>query len=84
MLGGAYQETLPTLEISLLSLSTAQLETYLAPASWQARALALLCRYFISFETDVVLRYEVQAAGQSFVLSDAGETAVLGYTTAGL
>lgn len=83
VLGGAYQETLPALEISLLSLSTAALEVYLAPESWQARALALLCRYFLAFETDVVLRYEMQPGSESFVLSEAGE-AVLGYTTAGL
>jgi len=84
VLGGAYQETLPALEISLLSLSTAELEVYLAPDTWQARALALLCRYFVAFETDVVLRYEMQPNSQSFVLSDEGETAVLGYTTSGL
>ncbi|MCB2377386.1 type VI secretion system baseplate subunit TssG [Hymenobacter sp. BT635] len=84
VLSGAYQETLPALEISLHSLSTAQLEVYLAPATWQARALQLLCQYFIAFETDVVLHYEVAATSQSFVLADEGETAVLGYTTSGL
>ena len=84
VLGGAYQETLPALEISLLALSVAELEAYLAPETWQARALALLCRYFVAFETDVVLRYELRPGSQSFVLSDAGETAVLGYTTVGL
>ncbi|UOG74184.1 type VI secretion system baseplate subunit TssG [Hymenobacter tibetensis] len=84
VLSGAYQETLPALEVSLLSLSTAELEVYLAPGTWQARALDLLCRYFISFETDVVFRYEVAPGTQSFVLSDEGETAVLGYTTSGL
>jgi type VI secretion system protein ImpH len=84
VLSGAYYETLPALEISLHSLSTAELEVYLAPSTWQARALQLLCQYFIAFETDIVLHYEVTAASQSFVLSDSGETAVLGYTTSGL
>ncbi|MCB2409380.1 type VI secretion system baseplate subunit TssG [Hymenobacter lucidus] len=84
VLSGAYQETLPALEIRLHSLSTAALELYLAPGTWQARALALLCQYFVAFETDVVLHYEVAAGNQSFVLSDEGETAVLGYTTSGL
>ncbi len=84
VLTGAYQETLPALEISLHSLSTAELEVFLAPGSWQARALQLLCQYFVAFETDVVLHYEVAAANRSFVLSDEGETAVLGYTTSGL
>lgn len=84
VLSGTYQETLPALEISLQSLSTVELETYLAPDSWQSRALKLLCNYFISFETDVVFRYEMAPNSQSFMLSDTGETAVLGYTTAGL
>ena len=84
VLSGAYQETLPALEISLHSLSTTALEGFLAPATWQTCALQLLCRYFVAFETDVVLHYEVAAANQSFVLSDEGETAVLGYTTFGL
>ncbi len=84
VLGGDYQEVLPALEISLEGLSVAELETYLALDSWQARALTLLCHYFIAFETDVVLRYEVAETASSFVLSDTGETAVLGYTTAGL
>ncbi|HEX8427327.1 hypothetical protein [Hymenobacter sp.] len=84
VLSGAYQETLPALEVSLLSLSTAELEVYLAPDTWQARALGLLCRYFVAFETDVVFRYEVAPGNESFVLSDEGETAVLGYTTSSL
>ena len=84
VLSGAYQETLPALEISLQSLTTAQLEVYLAPDTWQARALKLLCNYFVAFETDVVLRYEMAPTSQSFTLSDEGESAVLGYTTVGL
>ena len=84
VLGGGYQETLPALEISLHSLSTTELEQFLAPDAWPARALKLLCQYFIAYETDVVLHYEVAAVNQSFVLSDEGETAVLGYTTSGL
>lgn len=84
VLSGAYQETLPSLEIRLHSLSSAELERFLSPSSWQARALQLLCRYFISFETDVVLRYEMASANRSFLLADEGETAVLGYTTIGL
>jgi type VI secretion system protein ImpH len=84
VLSGAYHETLPALEISLQSLSTTELEVYLAPDSWQSRALKLLCNYFVSFETDVVLHYEMAPTSHSFVLSDTGETAVLGYTTTGL
>ena len=84
VLSGAYQETLPALEISLHSLTPAELEVYLSPDSWQSRALQLLCRYFISFETDVVLRYEMSSESRSFQLADEGETAVLGYTTMGL
>jgi hypothetical protein len=84
VLSGAYQETLPALEISLQALTTAQLELYLSPDTWQARALKLLCSYFVAFETDVVLRYEMAPTSQSFTLSDDGDTAVLGYTTVGL
>lgn len=84
VLSGAYQETLPALEISLQGLTTTQLESYLAPDTWQARALKLLCSYFVAFETDVVLRYEMAPTSQSFTLSDEGDTAVLGYTTVGL
>lgn len=84
VLGGMYQETLPALEISLPELTTAALESFLSD-SWQARALQLLCQYFIAFETDVVLRYEVAQEAPAFVLADAdGEAPVLGYTTAGL
>ncbi|UOQ74791.1 hypothetical protein MUN79_13525 [Hymenobacter cellulosilyticus] len=84
MLGGMYQETLPALEISLPELTTEALEGFLSD-SWQARALQLLCQYFIAFETDVVLRYEVAQEAPAFVLADPnGEAPVLGYTTAGL
>ena len=84
VLSGAYYETIPALEISLESLTTAELEVFLAPNTWQARVLGLLCRYFLPFEADVILRYEMAPGNQSFVLSDEGETAVLGYTTSGL
>ncbi|UOQ68865.1 type VI secretion system baseplate subunit TssG [Hymenobacter volaticus] len=84
VLSGAYQETLPALEVRLPSLSTTLLAAFLAPDNWQARALKLLCNYFVAFETDVVFHYEVAAASQSFVLADEGETAILGYTTSGL
>ncbi|GGF26598.1 hypothetical protein [Hymenobacter cavernae] len=80
VLGGFYQETLPALEITIESLSAPMLEVYFTD-SWQARALQLLCRYFVAFETDVVLHYEVAETAQSFVLSNAGDTAILGYTT---
>ncbi|PJJ59350.1 type VI secretion system baseplate subunit TssG [Hymenobacter chitinivorans] len=84
VLGGLYQETLPALEISLPDLTTAALESFLSD-TWQARALQLLCQYFIAFETDVVLRYEVAQEEPAFVLADAdGEAPVLGYTTAGI
>ena len=83
VLGGEYQETLPALEISLLGLSVAALEGYLA-GEWPAKALALLCEYFVAFETDVVLRYEMAAAEPSFVLGEGEAAPVLGFTTAGI
>lgn len=86
VLGGMYQETLPALEITLLDLTPADLELFFAD-TWQARAVQLLCRYFVAFETDTVLRYELQpAAAAAFVLSDADSDtpAILGYTTAHL
>ena len=83
VLGGDYQETLPALEISLLGLSVAQLEAYLS-SEWPARALALLCEYFVAFETDVVLRYEMATAEPAFVLGEGEEAPVLGFTTAGI
>ncbi|GAB3638351.1 hypothetical protein GCM10027422_39410 [Hymenobacter arcticus] len=83
VLGGAYQETLPALEISLLGLSVPALEAYLA-GEWPAKALAMLCEYFVAFETDIVLRYEMAAAEPSFRLGTGEETPVLGFTTAGI
>ena len=83
LLGGEYQETLPALEISLLALAVPDLEAYLAGA-WQAKALALLCEYFVAFETDVVLRYEMAAAEPEFRLGEGEHAPVLGFTTAGI
>lgn len=83
MLGGDYQETMPALEISLYGLSIAELEGYLG-GRWRAKALALLCEYFIAFETDVVIRYEMAAVESSFQLGEGEEAAVLGFTTAGI
>ena len=83
LLGGDYQETLPALEISLQSLSVADLEKYLTNA-WPAKALALLCEYFVAFETDVALRYEMAAAEPEFRLGEGEDAPVLGYTTAGI
>jgi hypothetical protein len=83
VLGGEYQETLPALEVSLQQLSVAELEAYLA-GEWQAKALALLCEYFVAFETDVVVRYEMAAAEASFRLGEGEDTPVLGFTTAGI
>ncbi|OON69089.1 type VI secretion system baseplate subunit TssG [Hymenobacter sp. CRA2] len=84
VLGGEYQETLPALEISIEGLTASGLESYLAD-SWQARALQLLGQYFVAFETDIVYRYEVVQEQPEFVLGPEGaETAVLGYTTAGI
>jgi hypothetical protein len=83
VLGGDYHETLPALEISLLGLSVAELEAYLA-GEWPAKALALLCEYFVAFETDVVVRYEMATAEPSFYLGEGEDAAVLGFTTAGI
>lgn len=83
VLGGDYQETLPALEISLLGLTVARLETYLA-GEWPAKALALLCEYFVAFETDVVVRYEMATAAPEFRLGEGEATPVLGFTTAGI
>ena len=83
VLGGDYQETLPALEITVQRLTVADLEAYLTGA-WPAKALALLCDYFVAFETDVVVRYDMAAAEPEFRLG-AGEAApVLGFTTAGI
>ncbi len=83
VLGGDYQETLPALEISLHQLSVPELEAYLA-GGWPATALELLCKYFIAFETDVVLRYELAAAALTFELGEGEQAPVLGYTTGGI
>jgi hypothetical protein len=83
VLGGDYQETLPALEISLLHLTVPELEAYLAGA-WPAKALALLCEYFVAFETDVVLRYEMATTAPIFQLMEGEGAPVLGFTTAGI
>ncbi|HET9505130.1 MAG TPA: type VI secretion system baseplate subunit TssG [Hymenobacter sp.] len=83
VLGGDYYETLPALEISLQRLTVPALEAYLTGA-WPARALALLCEYFVAFETDVVVRYEMAAAAPVFQLSDGDDAPILGFTTAGI
>ncbi|MBO2013019.1 type VI secretion system baseplate subunit TssG [Hymenobacter negativus] len=83
VLGGDYQETLPALEISLHGLSVADLEAYLA-GEWPAKALALLCEYFVPFETDVVVRYEMATVEPSFYLGEGEDAPVLGFTTAGI
>ncbi len=83
VLGGEYQETLPALEISLQSLTVPELEAYLTEA-WPARALALLCEYFIAFETDVVVRYEMAVAEPVFQLGEGENAPILGFTTAGI
>ena len=83
VLGGDYQEMLPALEITLQGLSVAELEAYLS-SGWPARALALLCEYFVAFETDISVRYEMAAAEAQFKLGEGEESAVLGFTTAGI
>ncbi|HEX8327645.1 MAG TPA: type VI secretion system baseplate subunit TssG [Hymenobacter sp.] len=83
VLGGDYQEILPALEISLLSLTVSELEAYLA-GEWPAKALALLCEYFVAYETDVVFRYEMAKAEPSFVLGEGDAAPILGFTTAGI
>lgn len=83
VLGGDYQETLPALEISLLGLSVASLEAYLA-GEWPAKALALLCEYFVAFETDIVVHYEMATAEPAFYLGEGEDAPVLGFTTAGI
>lgn len=83
VLGGDYQETLPALEVTLQGLSVAELEAYLSNA-WPGKALALLCEYFVAFETDVVVRYEMAAAEAQFQLGEGEDAAVLGFTTAGI
>ena len=83
VLGGDYHETLPALELTLHQLSVTDLEAYLTD-DWPARALALLCKYFIAFETDVVLRYELATTEPAFMLGEGVDAPILGYTTAGI
>jgi hypothetical protein len=83
MLAGSYHETLPALEVSLRGLAVAELETYLNN-EWPAKALNLLCEYFIAFETDVVVRYEMGMTEPAFLLGEGETAAVLGFTTAGI
>lgn len=83
VLGGDYQETLPALQVTLQGLNVAELEAYLSGA-WPAKALTLLCEYFVAFETDVTVRYEMATAEMHFQLGEGEEAAVLGFTTAGI
>jgi type VI secretion system protein ImpH len=83
VLGGDYQETLPALEITVQHLTVAELEAYLT-GDWPATALALLCEYFVAFETDVVVRYDMAAAEPEFRLGEGEDAPVLGFTTAGI
>ena len=83
VLSGDFQETLPALEIRLLGLAVADLEAYLHN-DWPAKALALLCEYFIAFETDVAVRYEMAVTTPAFQLGEGEDAAVLGFTTAGI
>lgn len=83
VLGGDYQETLPALEITVQGLTVAELEAYLT-GGWPAKALALLCEYFVAFETDVVVRYDMATAEPEFRLGEGAGAPVLGFTTAGI
>ena len=83
VLDGEYRETLPALEILLQGLSVPELAAYLN-GEWPAKALALLCDYLVSFETDVAVHYEMALAEPSFRLGEGEGAAVLGYTTAGI
>ena len=83
VLGGDYQETLPALEITVQHLAVAELEAYLN-GSWPAQALALLCEYFVAFETDVVVRYDMAVTEPEFRLGEGEAAPVLGFTTAGI
>ncbi|MCC3158610.1 hypothetical protein LJ737_15275 [Hymenobacter sp. 15J16-1T3B] len=83
VLSGDYRETLPALEISLKGLSVAELEGYLNQ-DWPAKVLALLCEYFVAFETDVTIRYEMAVAELEFRLGEGETTALLGFTTGGI
>jgi type VI secretion system protein ImpH len=83
VLGGDYQETLPALEVTVQRLTVSELEAYLTGA-WPAKVLALLCEYFVAFETDVVVRYDMAAAEPEFRLGEGEAAPVLGFTTAGI
>ena len=83
VLGGDYQETLLALAIFLQGLAVAELEAYLN-GEWPAKALALLCEYFVAFETDIAVHYEMALAEPAFRLGEGEEAAVLGFTTAGI
>ena len=83
VLGGDYQETLPALEVTVQGLSVAELEAYLT-GGWPATALALLCEYFVAFETDVVINYEMVATEPEFRLGEGEAAPILGFTTAGI
>jgi hypothetical protein len=61
----------------------AELEAYLT-GGWPAKALALLCEYFVAFETDVVVRYDMATAEPEFRLGEGAGAPVLGFTTAGI
>jgi type VI secretion system protein ImpH len=83
VLSGDFQDTQPALEVRLLGLSVADLEAYLRH-DWPAKALALLCEYFIAFETDVVVHYEMALTTPTFQLGEGESAAVLGFTTSGI
>ena len=83
VLDGEYRETLPALEIRLQGLVVPELAAYLN-GEWPAKALALLCDYFVAFETDVAVVYEMALMEPCFCLGEGEGAAVLGYTTAGI
>ena len=83
VLDGEYWETLPALEIRLQGLAVPELAAYLN-GEWPAKALALLCDFFVAFETDVDVHYEMAVAEPAFRLGEGEWAAVLGYTTAGI
>lgn len=83
VLGGDYYETLPALEVTVQGLSVAELEAYLA-GGWPAKALALLCEYFVAFETDIVVRYDMASTEPEFRLGEGAAAPILGFTTAGI
>lgn len=72
MLDGDYHEALPGLRV-------ADLEGY-----WHTMVPALFGEYFVAFETDVVMRYEVGATEASFKQGVGEVAAILGFTTAGI